>query len=86
MATVDDNYNCIELDIDKNGNLLNVDSLSLMEQKALSARNVVYIYRGTKSRNIYIGQTGNFIRRHKEHYDGTEEKFNNADFPSCKIK
>ncbi len=29
---------------------------------------------------MYIGQTVHFEERHKQHYNGTEEKFNTADF------
>lgn len=72
-------YNIVELSI-KNGNLLNLDILSNNEQKALQLNNAIYIYRGTISKKIYIGQTIHFIDRHKQHYNGTEEKFNTADF------
>lgn len=70
-------YSIVELSI-KNGNLLDVDTLSNNEQKALQLNNA--IYRGTQSRKIYIGQTIHFIDRHKQHYSGAEEKFNTADF------
>lgn len=73
-------YSIVELSIDKKGNLLNVDWLSNNEQKALQLNNAIYIYRGTKSKKIYVGQTIHFIDRHKQHYNGTEEKFNTADF------
>lgn len=72
-------YSIIELSI-KNGNLLGIDILSNNEKKALEFNNAIYIYRGTKSKKIYVGQTIHFIERHKQHYNGTEEKFNTADF------
>lgn len=72
-------YAIVELSI-KNGNLLGTDSLSNNEQKALRFNSAIYIYRGTRSKKVYIGQTIHFMDRHKQHYSGTEEKFNTADF------
>ena len=72
-------YSIVELSI-KNGNLLGLDYLSSNEKKALELNNAIYIYRGTKSKKVYIGQTIHFIGRHKQHYNGQEEKFNTADF------
>lgn len=72
-------YSIVELSI-QNGNLLGTDSLSNNEKNALELNNSIYIYRGTKSKKVYIGQTIHFIDRHKQHYNGTEEKFNCADF------
>ena len=46
----------------------------------LENKNVVYIYRGSKSKKVYIGQTQHFRTRHNAHYSGKEEKFNTADF------
>ena len=59
--------------------------LSNDAQKALKLNNAIYIYRGTKSKKVYIGQTIHFIDRHKQHYNGTEEKFNEADFDEVLI-
>ena len=56
------------------------DELRQPEQNILRNRNVVYIYKGTKSKKIYIGQTIHFTKRNKDHYNGKEEKFNIADF------
>ena len=72
-------YSIVELSI-KNGNLLGLDYLSNNEKKALELNNAIYIYRGTRSKKVYVGQTIHFIDRHKQHYNGTEEKFNTADF------
>ena len=72
-------YSIVELSI-KNGNLLGEDYLSNNEKKALELNNAIYIYRGTRSKKVYVGQTIHFIDRHKQHYNGTEEKFNTADF------
>lgn len=72
-------YNCITLKV-KNGELEGFDKLRQPEQNILTNGDVVYIYKGTKSRKIYIGQTKQFTVRNKQHYNGQEEKFNTADF------
>lgn len=72
-------YNIIELSI-RNGELVDFNDKSLAEQNALRNSNAIYVYRGTRSKKVYIGQTKHFLDRHKQHYDGTEEKFNTADF------
>lgn len=72
-------YSYIELGI-RNKGLLGIDLLSNDQQNALKYNNCIYIYRGTTSKKVYIGQTKHFIERHKQHYDGTEEKFNTARF------
>lgn len=72
-------YSIVELSINK-GNLIGIDNLNNNEKTALELKNAIYIYRGTKSKKIYIGQTIHFKVRHKQHYDGTEEKFNIANF------
>ncbi|WEA41647.1 DUF2075 domain-containing protein [Lysinibacillus fusiformis] len=72
-------YNCITLKI-KNGELENFDKLRQPEQNILKNGNVVYIYKGIKSKKIYIGQTKHFVERNKQHYNGQEEKFNIAAF------
>lgn len=72
-------YSVVRLDI-KGKDLIGVDNLREVERNALSTQNVIYIYRGTKTQKIYIGQTGNFMVRHKQHYDGNEEKFNTGGF------
>ncbi|MBJ7997881.1 DUF2075 domain-containing protein [Bacillus cereus] len=64
----------------KNGELKNFDKLDQRDQDILKNGNVVYIYKGTKSKKIYIGQTKQFIERNRQHYNGQEEKFNIADF------
>ncbi|OXZ32485.1 DUF2075 domain-containing protein [Finegoldia magna] len=60
--------------------LQDIENLNQKKQRALESNNAIYIYRGTKSKKVYIGQTINFINRHKQHYNGTEEKFNTAGF------
>ena len=72
-------YSIVELSINK-GDLIGIDNLNNNEKTALELKNAIYIYRGTKSKKIYIGQTIHFIDRHKQHYNGTEEKFNIANF------
>ena len=64
----------------KNRELEGFDKLRQTEQNILKNGNVVYIYRGTKSKKIYIGQTKHFFERNKQHYNGQEEKFNVAAF------
>ncbi len=72
-------YSIVELNI-RNSNLLGLDDLSNDKRKALERNNAIYIYRGTSSKKVYIGQTIHFIDRHKQHYNGTEETFNTAGF------
>lgn len=72
-------YSVVRLDI--NGkDLIGLDKLRDVERNALSTKNAIYIYRGTKTQKVYIGQTVHFTERHKQHYDGTEEKFNTGGF------
>ncbi len=72
-------YSVVRLDIDGK-TLVGIGGLRDVERTALSTQNAIYIYRGTKSQKIYIGQTVHFIERHKQHYNGSEEKFNTAEF------
>lgn len=72
-------YNVIELKI-RDGQLIDFGQKSEAEKNALRNQNAIYVYRGTKSQKIYVGQTKNFEKRHKQHYSGVEEKFLNADF------
>ena len=72
-------YHKVYLEI-KGKDLIGVENLRAVEKNALENQNVIYIYRSTKTKKIYIGQTGNFISRHNQHYNGTEERFNTADF------
>ena len=69
----------------EDGNSLDLDNLSRDERNGLELSNVIYIYRSEKSNKVYIGQTGNFIKRHKQHYNGTEEKFEIAEFDQVKV-
>lgn len=77
-------YHCIRLTV-KNGELEGFDRLRQPEQNILRNGNVVYIYKGSKSKKIYIGQTKQFTVRNKQHYNGQEEKFNIADFDQVMI-
>lgn len=66
----------------RNGKLVGVDGLRQDQQRALRYNNCIYIYHGTTSGKYYIGQTKQFLERHKQHFNGTEEKFNSAHFNS----
>lgn len=77
-------FNHIILDI-KDGELINFKDLAHKQQNILRNGNVIYIYRSTKSKKIYIGQTRHFYTRHKQHYSGNEIKFNNANFDKVMI-
>ncbi len=72
-------YSIIELAVN-NGVLKGMEALSNNQRNALETQNSIYIYRSTTTRKIYIGQTIHFVQRHKQHYNGSEEKFNAADF------
>ena len=72
-------YSTITLKI-RGSRLLGLEELSLNEKKALDHGPVIYIYRGTVSKKVYIGQTIHFLARHSQHYSGKEEKFNTAAF------
>lgn len=74
----------IILDI-KDDKLINFEDLAKRQQEILRKGNVIYIYRSTKTKKIYIGQTRHFITRHKQHYYGNEIKFNDADFDKVLI-
>lgn len=73
-------YGTIELKVLRNGQLDELERLRQPEKNTLENRDVIYIYRGDKSKKVYIGQTKHFTQRHKQHYSGTEDKFNDADF------
>lgn len=72
-------YSYIELGV-KNKQLVGLDTLSNDQLKALKLNNAIYIYRSTTTKQVYVGQTVHFIDRHKQHYNGTEQKFNDAHF------
>lgn len=72
-------YNFIKLKLN-NGELEDTENLRQFERNIIKRGNVVYIYRGNKSKNIYIGRTTQFFERNRQHYNGSEEKFNEADF------
>lgn len=72
-------YSFIKLEV-KNGQIKDLDGLRKPEVNSLRNGNVVYIYRGEKSKKVYIGRTTQFIERNRQHYNGQEAKFNEADF------
>ena len=72
-------YSIVHLDIDGK-DLIGIENLRDVEINSLSTQNAIYIYRGTKTQKIYIGQTGNFMARHNQHYGGTEERFETSSF------
>ena len=72
-------YTTITLGI-RNRKLIGIENLSTDMQKALRYNAAIYIYQGTVSKKIYIGQTVHFTDRHAQHYSGAEEKFNTAGF------
>ena len=77
-------FNIIALHI-KDGILTNLHQKSEAEQNALAVKNAIYIYRGSKSQKLYIGQTIHFLDRHRQHYSGNEEKFNTAEFDQVMV-
>ena len=72
-------YTTVVLEI-RNKKLIGVNSLRQDLQRALKNNPAIYIYHGTGSKKIYIGQTRRFMDRHSQHYSGREEKFNTARF------
>lgn len=72
-------YGYVSLTVNK-GNLIGISQRSAKEQHMLNSGDVIYIYRGTSSKCMYIGQTKNFIKRNTQHFSGNEEKFNSANF------
>jgi len=68
-----------------NGEILNFEQLRLKQQDILKSGNIIYIYRSSVNKKVYVGQTKHFITRHKQHYSGKEKKFNSASFDNVKI-
>jgi hypothetical protein len=68
-----------------NKDILNLEQLSLKQKEKLDRGNVIYIYRSSVNKKIYIGQTKQFLTRHEQHYSGKEEKFNAAKFEQVKV-
>lgn len=73
-------YGYIKLALGKDGNIIGISNLRQLEQKTLQNGNVIYVYRGSKSGKLYVGQTKHFIQRNDQHYSGNEEKFGIAQF------
>ncbi len=73
-------FGYIQLKIKKDGKLIGTDKLNAGQYAKLVDGNVIYIYRGIKSKKIYIGQTKHFYKRNVEHYSKKEEDFNQDDF------
>ncbi|WP_253345447.1 DUF2075 domain-containing protein [Staphylococcus equorum] len=72
-------YDAFELDI-KEGQITNLDKLNNKKKKLIENGNIIYIYLSNKPKKKYIGQTKHFLKRHKQHFNGNEEKFNEANF------
>lgn len=73
-------YEVIEFDIRNKKELVPRGSLSSDQEKALCSMPAIYVYRSSRTKQIYVGQTIHFRTRHKQHYDGNEEKFEDAKF------
>lgn len=73
-------YGTIKLLLNENHEIENWDSLRQPVQTKLDTGNIIYIYGSTKTGQVYIGQSKQFMNRHKQHYNGNEEKFETADF------
>lgn len=68
-------YNHIQLTI--NQGVVNPEE---SHYKILKEKNIIYIYRNSDTKRMYVGQTKDFMSRHAQHFNGTEEKFNIAKF------
>lgn len=68
-------YNHIQLTINQG-----VVTPEKSHYKILKEKNIIYIYRNSDTKKMYVGQTKDFISRHTQHFNGTEEKFNIAKF------
>lgn len=64
-------------------NQKNIQKLSNLEQRILSDSFVTYIYYNLDLKNIYIGETKNFITRHNQHIK--EAHFQKGKFDQCFI-
>lgn len=73
-------FGYIQLKVKKNGELVGTNKLNTDQYDKLVSGDVIYIYRGVKSKRIYIGQTKQFYKRNVEHYSRKEEHFNRDDF------
>lgn len=73
-------YDAFELDI-KEGQIANLDKLN-NKKKEINRKwkYNIYIYISNKPKKKYIGQIKHFLKRHKQHFNGTEVKFNEANF------
>ena len=72
-------YAYIMLDVEGT-TLVGFNQLRKVQQEKLKKGDIIYIYRSTKSNKVYIGQSKHFKTRHEQHYNGAEEKFNEANF------
>lgn len=77
-------YNTVKLQV-KKGKLIDLNKKSKTVQDHLDESNVIYIYHGSKSKKIYVGQTKHFIQRNAQHYNGEEKKFLDAKFDEVLI-
>ena len=73
-------YEVVEFDIKNKKVLSPRQSLTSDQEKALNSLPAIYVYRSSRTKQIYVGQTIHFKTRHNQHYDGNEEKFEEAKF------
>ncbi len=73
------------LNLSNDGDIDNYNQLRQVQKQKLNNGNIVYIYRSSKNKKVYIGQTKHFMTRHKQHFSGNEAKFNVANFDQVKI-
>lgn len=73
-------YGVVKLALGKDHSFTNWENINRDVQDKLRAGNVIYVYGSIKTGQVYIGQTKQFLNRHGQHYDGHEQKFNNAKF------
>lgn len=77
-------YSIVESRV-KNGCLVDLEDKDSPIRKKIESKYVIYIYRNSRSKKVYIGQTKQFFERHRQHYSGSEEKFNTAKFDQVLI-
>lgn len=73
-------YGVVNLSLGKDNSFTNWEHVDSDVQAKLDAGNIIYVYGSTKTGKVYIGQSKHFLSRHGQHYNGHEEKFNDAKF------
>lgn len=73
-------YGVVNLSLGKDNSFTNWEHVDSDVQAKLDAGNVIYVYGSKKTGKVYIGQSKHFLSRHGQHYNGHEEKFNDAKF------